>query len=385
MGADKWTNAFLDEMRQAGDPLADEVVAALFESGGTYSVWAVMKTLVENDQPAPEQLPAQLKDYLETTSHIPPVDLAAVEGGQRLFQRCGPEILLVLACYSLPASYAARKGVQVLYRTGYLNNRANHRLFETTQMVMDVLVPGGLDASGRGLRTAQKIRLMHAAIRRLITTDPENPWVEEFGVPINQEDLAGTFMVFTQLIVDGLHRLGINTSTEEEQGYLETWKVIGRIIGIQEALIPDNMADAKVLCDLIQSRQLQACPEGKAMNDALLQMMESKQPPGPWRSWPAALMRFFLPPEVADGFAISKHPLEERILQSAAEYRRELEPVGGESDRRLWLVRKFALSFIQCLVSAELGGKRTPYILPTNLHHEWARSHRMSVWEQLRR
>jgi hypothetical protein len=172
----KWTHAFLDEMRQAGDTLADGVVTTLFEIGPVDAVNSLMATLVINDQPTPDQLPAQLKDYLEATSHIPPADPKLVEHGQRLFQRCGPEILMVLACYPLPASYAARKGVQVLYRTGYLTNRPNHRLFETTQMVMDVLVPGGLDANGRGVRTAQKIRLMHAAIRRLILTDPGRPW-----------------------------------------------------------------------------------------------------------------------------------------------------------------------------------------------------------------
>lgn len=293
MGADLWTNAYLDQMRQTGDPLADDVVTHLFESGGIFSVIDLMKTLIVNDHPTPEELPPVLRDYLETTSHIPPVDQAVVEGGQQMFRKCGPEILVVLACYSLPASYAARKGVQVLYRTGYLNNRANHRLFETTQMVMDVMVPGGLSAEGRGVRTAQKVRLMHAAVRRLIQTDPENPWDKEFGVPINQEDLVGTFMVFTQLIVDGLNRLGISTTAEEQQGYLETWKVIGRIMGIQEPMIPQNMAEAKVLCDLIQARQVQPCKEGKLMNDALLQMMEHNVPPGPWKSWPAGLMRFF--------------------------------------------------------------------------------------------
>ena len=146
--AGKWTDAFLDQMRTIGDPLADGVVAELFKSGGVYRVWEVMKTLVQNDHPAPEQLPAQMRDYLAATTQIPQVDDRLILGGQRLFERCGVEMLMVLACYSLPASYAARRGVQVLYRTGYLNNRPNHRLFETTQMVMDVLVPGGL-ADGR--------------------------------------------------------------------------------------------------------------------------------------------------------------------------------------------------------------------------------------------
>ncbi len=382
--AGKWTDAFLDEMRQTGDPPADDVVAGLFESGGVFQVWDLMKTLVQNDHPAPEKLPPPVRDYLAATSRIPPVEDNLIQGGQRLFERCGPEILMVLACYSLPASYAARKGVQVLYRTGYLNNRPNHRLFETTQMVMDVMVPGGLAAAGRGVRTSQKVRLLHAATRRLILHDPENPWDPEFGIPINQEDLTGTLMVFTYIIIDGLEKLGIRASPEEQQGYLETWKVIARILGIREELIPGNMAEAKLLCDTIQRRQVQACPEGKAMTSALLQMMEHHQPPGPWRRWPAALMRHFLPADVADGFGLPVYNFEEHLLEHAAHFRSEMESRGG-GPVRLWLVRKFALSCIQCLVSMELGGKRTPFIIPTSIHHGWAQAHTPGVWEQLRK
>jgi len=380
----KWPDAFLDEMRLAGDPLADDAVAALFEAGGIFSVWELMKKLIQNDHPVPDQLPVQLKSYLESASEISPVRHAVVEHGQRLFERCGPEILVVLACYSLPASYAARKGVQVLYRTGYLNNRPNHRLFETAQMIMDVLAPGGLEPTGRGIRTAQKVRLMHAAIRRLLLTDPERPWDKELGVPINQEDLAGTLMVFTFLIIDGLHRLGIDTSDQEQQGYLETWRIIARIIGVQEALIPDNMAEAKQLCDVIQRRQVQPCPEGKAMNDALLKMMEHKLLPGRFRRWPASLMRHFLPAEIADGFAIPRHEFEEHALQSAVAFMGEREQTKLETNRHLQVLRKCSLLLLRGMVSAELGGKRTPFILPTNLHHGWAQSHRMKLWPRPR-
>ncbi|HTX39849.1 MAG TPA: oxygenase MpaB family protein [Bryobacteraceae bacterium] len=372
--AGKWTDASLDQMRTIGDPLADGVVAELFESGGVYRVWEVMKTLVQNDHPAPEQLPAQMRDYL-AAAEVPHVDDSLILGGQRLFERCGVEILMVLACYSLPASYSARRGVQVLYRTGYLNNRPNHRLFETTQMVMDVLVPGGLSPDGRGVRTAQKIRLLHAATRRLILTDPERAWSDELGLPINQEDLAGTLMVFTYIIMDGLAKLGITAAPEEQQGYLEVWKVISRIMGIREELIPATMPDAKELCDTIQRRQVEPCPEGKAMNDALLQMMEHVMPPGPWRKWPAALMRHFLPPDVADHFGLPHYDFQEHILEDAARFRSELDTKGGHIPPKLWLMRKFGLLFMESVVKLELGGKRTPFIIPTSLHHGWAQAH----------
>ncbi len=362
-------------MRRTGDPLADNVVAALFESGGVFRVWDLMKTLVQNDHPTPEQLPPEMRDYLAATANVPAADESAIRYGQLLFERCGAEILVVLGFYSLPASYAARKGVQVLYRTGYLNNRPNHRLFETTQMVLDTMVPGGLAPDGRGVRTVQKIRLLHAATRRLIVNDPENPWEEELGVPINQEDLAGTLMVFTHIILDGLAKLGITVSAEEAQGYLETWRVIARMLGIREELIPTTPADAKGLCDTIQRRQVASSPEGTAMTNALLQMMEHKMPPGPWRAWPAALMRHFLPGDVADNFGIAHHKFEEHLLDSLSHCRQEMDSIAGHVSPRLWIIRKFSLVFFKVLITMELGGKRTPYVIPTSIHHGWAKAH----------
>src|SRR5262245_15657081 len=77
----------------------------------------------------------------------------------------GPEIIMTLFCYGLPSCYAAAKGVQVLALTTRLFSNPTRRVIETAQMVVDVMAPGGLAARGRGIRTAQKVRLMHAAVR----------------------------------------------------------------------------------------------------------------------------------------------------------------------------------------------------------------------------
>jgi hypothetical protein len=393
----RWNDTMLDQMRQMGDPLADNVIQALFERGGVYAVSNVMKTLVSNDYPTPEQLPDELRDYLDTTSRIAPADTAILEGGQRLFENYGPEMLLILATYSVPASYAAEKGVKVLYRTGYLNNRANHRLFETTQMVMDVMTPGGLESTGRGVRTAQKVRLMHAAIRQLMLTDPENPWdrnamsaseakcMTALGVPINQEDLAGTFLTFTYLIMDGLAKLGIHVAEAEQESYLDTWKVIGRLMGIQAAMIPATMVEAKTLRDTIFNRQIRVGPEGTLMTEALIKMLEGHMPIWPLTRWPAALIRFFLPPDVASGFGIPTRGPELQLLGRFVAGRRQRRPAAAGVRRRSWLFRKLSLMVVNAVVSAQLGGKRTAFILPTKLNQEWSRSRRMSVWQQLRR
>jgi hypothetical protein len=227
--------------------------------------------------------------------------------------------------------------------------------------------------------------LIHAAIRHLILNDPEKKWPGEFGLPINQEDLAGTLMVFSWIILDGLDRLGVQLTAQQKQGYLEIWRVLGRLMGVREELIPSDVPMARDLCNRIQDRQVEICPEGKAMAQALLHLMEQRIPPGPWRSWPTSLMRHFLPPAVADGFEIQGNSLDESLMEHAAQFWVEHGTDRQPADLKPGIVRKFGLVFVQSYVDVELRGQGSPFILPTTLHYGWAKSHMPSLWEQLKR
>jgi hypothetical protein len=158
-------------MRQVTDPLADAVVADVFQQGQADAVNALMQTLIENDDLPSDRLPPGMREYLAMSAQLPLwADPARLQTGERVFWRYGPQIIMNLFCYGLPSCYAAAKGVQVLALTTRLFSNPTRRVIETAQMVVDVMAPGGLAANGRGIRTAQKVRLMHAAVRYQIAT-----------------------------------------------------------------------------------------------------------------------------------------------------------------------------------------------------------------------
>lgn len=369
MAERRWDDAFLDQMRQVGDPPADEAVRALFESGDRAAVARLLDSLTRNDAIVPESLPDPIRRYFDSVPQVPAPEQPVVVEGQRLFADYGPEIMMILACYSLPASYAARNGVQVLHRTGFLQDRATRRLFQTAQMVIDVMVPKGLEPKGRGRATAEKVRLMHAAIRRLLLTDETTPWDPAFGVPINQEDLAGTLMTFTSVILDGLKKLDIEVSLPRADAYLTAWQSVGRMMGVVDELIPRTVDDAFELMQTIERRQVAPSPEGRDLALAALQMMEAHTPPG-LKNMPSALMRHFLPPEVADGLGVPSHRLEEKLV-SASVFFGHLSDVltGGVARRRVF--RMMGLYMIQLFLMAELGGRRPTFRVPEDLQQQW--------------
>lgn len=273
---DRWSDEFLDDMRGVGDPLADSTVAALEQNG--IDVWAQIRRLSALPVGHESELATPLRDYLNATAAPPgKLDDRALELASSLFERNGPMMMMLLGCYSLPAAYAAKKGVQVVFRSAKLANDTWRRTRGTAQMVIDVLHGQALHRGGRGLRTLQRVRLTHAAVRsRLRTTEPS--WDPSFGTPINQEDLAGTMLTFSYTVLDGLKKMESPASPDEEAAFVYAWSVIGRMLGLSPALAPANVAEAQSLALSIDRRHFGASPEGKFMTAALVAMMKQNTP-----------------------------------------------------------------------------------------------------------
>jgi hypothetical protein len=366
-----WTDTVLDPMRQVGDPVADAVIGTLFKEGNVSAVNAVMRNLVENDFGVPETLPAGVREYLQNTDELPPwADEQMIAAGQRVFWKYGPRLILILFCYSLPYCYVGRKGVQVLWLTSRLTGNASRRIIETAQMLVDVMQPGGLNSpAGRGRRTIQKVRLMHAAVRHLAVQSPA--WRAEFDLPVNQEDLAGTLMSFSWIALDGLKKIGIEVSDEDQQAYLHCWQVIGHQLGIRDDMIPADMSSAKALTESIERRQFAPCPEGQGMTRALIETMQYALPGNLLDAAPALFIRYFLGRDHAAMVGVEENKFGNVV---ALPFR-----IGGIAVSDLMrdcpafseLAVKAGQLLVNSIVFIERGGNRPAFTIPTELKQQW--------------
>lgn len=282
--AGRWTDAYLDHFRGVGDTEADAAVAAVLEdrqlTAAEFVGW-----LVRNDVPVPPDVPEGVARYFANTNWPDFADPALIAAGERVFTEWGPQICLALFCASLPVGYSADRIVRVLHSTGALENRALRRVFETAQFLFDVMDEGGLGPDGKGIRAAQRVRLMHAGVRHLLGekdaeiaraatiagTNADLLWPEAWGKPINQEDLAGTLLTFTVVVLDAIEKLGVRLSADERAAYVHVWRVIGHFMGIVDEMLPSDEADARLLWRAEQRRQLyRSCPEGHHMAKSLV-------------------------------------------------------------------------------------------------------------------
>ncbi len=366
-----WTNDTLQPLRAIGDPLADAVIDELFSDGGVQAMNTLMSGFVANEHPSPDNLPAPVRNYLLQTAELP--DWASqdlIKAGENLFWRFGPRIILMLTCYSLPFCYLGRNGVPVLAMTNRLFSNSTRRIVETAQMVVDCMSAGGLSTpSGRGRLTIQKVRLMHAAIRRLAPGAPS--WKPEYGVPVNQEDLAGTLMAFSYIVLDGLEKLDIELTDQDRMGYLHCWNIIGHLLGVHDDLLPANPAQAKALANAIAAHQFAPTQEGKDLTKALLDMMANILPGDVLHDMPAIMLRFFLGKEWAGWLGVQEEVLEDLVTQPIQFLGLTFGGAIEDSKTLGDIAEKMGQLLIGSIMLVGRGGNRPSFAIPTELREVW--------------
>jgi ER-bound oxygenase mpaB/B'/Rubber oxygenase, catalytic domain len=220
-----YTEGFLDGLRQAGDSSADIVIDKLARAERVRAVSDVLRSLTYNDQAVPAELPSSIGSWLGEHGELPDwVDRERLERGCAVVVEHGPQVCVALATASLVYCYAGYPGVKVLTFSRRLGHDADRRVGETAQFALAVMAPGSLDPCGRGIRKIQKVRLLHAAIRHLVTGSGRWDLAAD-GIPICHEDLVGTLLSFSWIVVDALRKLSVRIDDQEAEDYHYRWRV----------------------------------------------------------------------------------------------------------------------------------------------------------------
>ncbi len=251
----------------ASDPLADAAVEALAERPYTQRMATVDAMLAKRPTAAPDVLHALFGALADTPFWW---DRARGERGGTAFLRTGLAGGIVLAFRSLIYGYCSPAGNKPLVFSGRLERDVSRRLLETSRFVHAVCMPGGMLPGGPGFAAAVKVRLMHAEVRRLLLSS--NRWrSDDWGHPINQYDMAGTVLLFSSIVVEGLERLGVQLRPDEADDYLHLWRYVGWMLGVQADLLPTSYLEAKALWELLASTQAPPDADSQALAKALIE------------------------------------------------------------------------------------------------------------------
>lgn len=367
----KHTDSSLDALRMEGDPLADRVVREIVAAGQVDLVNSVLRHLRDNDQPIPEQLPEVVRDYLRSTEDLPDwADYTRLARVRDFFLDDGLDINAVLCLGAMVGCYAVPHGAKLLAMTHRLDH-PQHRMAETGQFCFYLMEEHAFQHGGHFIPAVQKVRLIHAAIRRVFAESGQWP-VEEYGVPICQEDMLGALMLFSYEVLDGMKRLGLTPTQQEAEDYYYTWRVAGTMLGIREDIIPETLEEAAELCLLLKKRQIGPSPEGVRLTRSLIEMFEEMTPGKFLDGAIPSLIRFIVQDETADYMEIP-HTKWDGIIKRLPSASQFLE----EAEDRSTVIRKVLDKAGWALLMGQMrmltGGERYEYFIAEDLRAAWHR------------
>ena len=398
---DQWTGPFFDHMRRVADPPAEQVIEQVIAAGSLGQVNRLLATLIRNDQAPPSELPGPVREFLQASAALPPwADQAKIARAQALFMEHGPLCLATLACASLPACYVARHEARVLMTTQKLAEHEQRRILETAHFVIEVMRPGGLSPFGGGVRTAQKVRLMHAAIRRLLLAPvpagaapdeaesfeevlTQTRWdAEAWGLPICQEDLAYTLQTFGWVTLVSLERFGLDRVEEDREAFLHCWSVVGSLMGILPELLPTSVDEAERLYLSIQLRQKAATEEGRTLTRSVERFVEQslrEQRIGDGFVAPRLtriLIRELTPDEIADLLKVRPLAWWEQLLsyfifRAVDRVVDKAEDATRRAKLHAFIRVRFGEVIVRHVSRLPRGWERGKFRIPAELEDEW--------------
>ncbi len=299
----------------AGDAPADAVIDEVARLGGHSAVGPLMSFLTEYDNFDIPNQPNAVQKFITTQTTFPnSYDSESFKGGLAFFWKHYRLVSLLLGTYSLPYCYAGANGAQVLWISERIKSKTFQRLEETGAFVFGIMQEKDWE-NGVNFARVAKIRLLHAAIRWY--TLRSGRWDTAWGHPVCQEDMAGTNLSFSYIILKGLRKFSVSVSAREEADYLHFWNVVGQLLGLHPDLTPANMLEAYRLDKSIARRQFRPSEAGKGLTQALLKAIEQQVTSPTLMSLPAAQMRFFLGDTTADLLGVPPVQWEERFVKLA--------------------------------------------------------------------
>ncbi|MEP0710957.1 oxygenase MpaB family protein [Algoriphagus sp.] len=306
-----YQNTTFDQLRQTQDPLADQFVSYLIANPELIShinSWSEIPSAL--DDTYPEEFQNFFNFYLKP----PAVSKVVLENAQKIFDQKGDLYLAMLGFYSLPYTYAFGDGAEVLVRSHRILSDIGRRLGETGRFLLDIFEPGAFISSNKAYLTCAKVRLIHAFSRYFISLHSKD-WKADFGKPINQEDLIGTNLAFSLIVIRGWRKMGFEVKASEVEAIMRYWKWIGQLMGIQEEYWPETAKEAFQLEKLIRKRQLKSSAAGLQLIQALIGHYQSTIPDSIISAQVEPILNFFLGKEASAALNItSTLPLRGELL-----------------------------------------------------------------------
>lgn len=236
----------IGEALMHGDEPMDCLVQWMFASGMA-KARAQFEQALERGIDLVTDAPEPLREFFARVDRRPDwVDDKLVRQGGELYRRGGMEVIYAGRDVAFLGGYQASAFNKTLLLTGALAKGPTRRLAETLSWALDCTAEGGMERLGPGWKSTLRVRLIHALVRRHVQRLPE--WrMTEWGLPINQIDMAATLLGTVNIPILGARVLGMPQTRHERDAATHSGRYIGWLMGVEPRWLAEDEHSALLL------------------------------------------------------------------------------------------------------------------------------------------
>jgi hypothetical protein len=177
----------------------------------------------------------------------------------------------------------------------------------------------------------------------------------------------------------------MDLTNDEKEGYYHIWRLIGHVMGVNPALIPENFAKGSELGHAILNHQKRGSEAGKELTKACTDFLERITPGTLFDFYPQMLVRYLIGNELADMTGVRDYPDGvERVLQGITKI------VFGRVDNALdrnalisRLAKRFNTKLLEGMINYFNNDKQMNFYIPPSLRENWFPKEREEYWEDV--
>jgi hypothetical protein len=260
-GADPWW---------VWDDEVDRLMAGLLDTGQVPAVNTALRPWADNGDPLPGGLPADLAGYLQRANRLPSwADPAKLRRAADFNRRKDTYLFMLYGLGSgIMSTVIPREAKSVYWSAGGANMQ--DRAAKTFTFGYDLADLNAFEPTGQFVVTANKTRLVHAAVRHLLPQSPHWRAVSDEQVPISNGDILVTFHSLGTFVHRKLREWHVPMSAADEEAFLHHWQVAIHLLGVRDEFIPKTWAEADAQSAQVLTPLLAPTTEGKELAADLL-------------------------------------------------------------------------------------------------------------------
>jgi hypothetical protein len=252
------------------DDEVDRLLAGLLDSGQVPAVNTAMRSWLNNNDPLPGGLPTNLAAYLQKVNKLPSwADHAKLRLAADFNRRKDTYLFMLYGLGSgIMSTVIPREAKSVYWSAGGADMQ--DRAAKTFTFGYDLSELNAFEPTGQFVVTANKTRLVHAAVRHLLPQSPHWRAVTDQEIPISNGDILVTFHSLGTFVHRKLREWHVPMSAAQEDAFLHMWQVAMHLLGVRDEFIPKTWAAAYAQSAQVLTPILAPTREGRELAEDLL-------------------------------------------------------------------------------------------------------------------